>query len=84
MDVAVKAPCDISGCPALATVGRLCAAHASTATRVPIGKNKPTVYCSRCGDEIRQNHFQKRDAKGSGFVHASYVCDEKGLSHEET
>lgn len=69
-------PCAEKNCPALATVGTLCAAHASKADRVPHKKNQPVVKCARCGNEIKQGDWRKPTWLGD-YVHGGYVCEEK-------
>ena len=73
--VTTKEPCEVKGCPCIATLGKLCAAHASNATQVPRSKTKPPVTCVRCGDEILQGHWQKRTSEGA--THAGYQCEPK-------
>jgi len=63
-------------CPALATHGDLCVAHASKHTRVPHSKNAKPVLCARCGLEIYPGHWQKH--VGAGRVeHGGYTCELK-------
>lgn len=67
---------DRSPCPCVATHGDLCAAHASTATRVPYSKTTPPPICARCGRPIKPGTFQK--SVGAGRVeHGGYVCTPK-------
>lgn len=71
--------CVVDKCPALAVEGHLrCAAHLSTADRVPRLKNAPAILCVRCGLEIRQGDWRKSGE--GGYVHAGYTCEPRDVA----
>lgn len=61
-------------CPALATHGDLCVAHAANATRVPHAKNTKPVICARCQLQIHPSHWQKHISAGR-VEHGGYLCE---------
>lgn len=71
-------PCKVPGCPALATHGEQCAAHVSTAVRVPFDKHPPRI-CARCGEEIRKGTWQRLEV--IGYVHGGYLCAPREETH---